>query len=641
MLEVIRKRRRSLLIMMAFFAIIVVFVFWGVGPTTRQGDVSRIVARVNGETITVEEYADRYRRQIDYYRNTMGERFSEELLETLNLRQRVIDTLINRVLILKAARSERIRVSKSEVQDAILAMPVFQREGVFDRELYFAVLRQNRIKPGEFERGVEEDIRAQKAQNKVIRGLAVTDEELREAFAREFRKISLEYIQVDTDRFIDLVEVTDTEARGYLERNSSAFMEPTRIKAFYAHVKFDELTGEVKVTDEAVKDYYDKFITEFQVSSEVHARHILIRIEAGTGDSAEAKESARKKAEEILEKVKAGEDFSELAKKYSQDTGSANRGGDLGYFERGVMVKPFEEVAFSLTKGEVSALVETTYGFHIIKVEDIKEARTLPIEEVAEKIKKRLVDEKLRRVAREKMVKLRKTFEETEPLEELKAAASREGAKTSTTGLFSEGDGDIDVELVENPTLKDTAFLLGQGDVSGILEVTGGLYVIKVLERVEEHVPPFEDISSNVKAALKREKASMVAKEKAEGFLERLKEGEELVSLATTEKYTVGETALFSKREGLIKEIGFFVGNNDALFDLKKDAPYYSEVLLVGESFYILKLKDSKEADESKFEEEKGGIGERLMAEKQQEAIDKWIKELRAKADITINEELL
>jgi peptidyl-prolyl cis-trans isomerase D len=532
MLEVIRKRRRSLLIMMAFFAIIVVFVFWGVGPSPRQGDVSRVVARVNREAITVEDYADRYRRQIDFYRNTMGERFSEEFLETLNLRQRVIDSLINRILILKAARSERIRVSKSEVQDAILAIPTFQREGVFDRELYFTVLRQNRIKPGEFERGVEEDIRAQKIQNKVIGGLTVTDEELREAFAREFRKISLEYVQVDADRFIDLVDVTDDEARGYLERNSADFMEPTRIEAFYAHVKFDELTVEVRVTDEAVKDYYDKSITEFQVSSEVHARHILIRQEAGIGDSAEAKETARKKAEEILEKIKAGEDFSEFAKKYSQDTGSANRGGDLGYFGKGVMVRPFEEAAFSLAKGEVSDLVETTYGFHIIKVEDIKEARTLPLEEVAEKIKKRLVDEKTRRVTREKMVKLRKTFEETEPLEELKAAASREGVKTSTTGLFSEGD--LDVELVENPTLKDTAFLLGQGDVSGILEVSGGLYVIKILERVEEHVPPLEDISSNVKAALKREKANMVAKENAEGFLKRLKKGEELVSLANS-----------------------------------------------------------------------------------------------------------
>jgi peptidyl-prolyl cis-trans isomerase D len=636
MLDVIRKRRRSLLIMMAFFAIVVVFVFWGVGPTPRQGDVSQIVARVDGKTITSEEYATLYRRQIDYYRNTMGERFSEELLETLNLRQKVIDILINRALILNAARSEGIGVTSREVQDAILAMPTFQRNGVFDKELYFSVLRQNRIRPGEFERGVEEDIRAQKVQNNVIGGVTATDEELREGFAREFRRISLEYLLVGADRFTDLVEFSDDEAREYLERNRAAFMEPTRIKAFYTHVKFDELTGMVKVTDEAVKEYYDSNIEEFRGSAEVRARHILIRPEA---DSAKGKESARNNAREILEKIKGGGDFAELAKKYSQDTGSAKRGGDLDYFGRGVMVRPFEEVAFSLGRGEVSDLVETEYGFHIIKVEDIKEARTLPLEEAKEKIKKRLAEEEARRVAWEKMVKLHKAFEETESLEELKAAASQEDVKTSITRLFSERE--LNVELAKNPTLRNAAFLLGEGDVSGILEVSGGLYVIKVLERAEEHVPPFEDISANVKAALKREKARSLAKQKAEGLLKSLKEGEGLVSLATKEKYSVEETDFFSKGEGIIPKIGAFVGNDDALFDLKKNAPYYDEVLAVGENFYILKLKDSREADESKFEEQKSNIESRLLSEKQQKAVDKWLEELRAKADVSINEELL
>jgi peptidyl-prolyl cis-trans isomerase D len=393
------------------------------------------------------------------------------------------------------------------------------------------------------------------------------------------------------------------------------------------------------VTEEAVKNYYEKFITEFQTTDEVNARHILIRPDAGIEDTAEAKEKARNKAREILDMVKAGVDFSEIAKTHSQDTGSAARGGDLGYFAKGVMVRPFEEAAFKLAIGEVSGLVETMYGFHIIKVEDIKKARTLSLEEAAEKIKKQLSEQGAIKVGWEKMTELRRVFQETGALEELKAAASREGIKASETGLFSEAD--LNVEIAASPTLKTTAFLLDKGEVSGVLEVSGGLYLITVLERVEEHVPPYEDISERVKQALKREKALELAKDRAGEFLQRLKQGEELEGLAKKENHTVSKSGLFSKKDGVIPDIGIFLGNNDALFELKKDAPYFSEVLPRGDSFYILKLKDSEEADVSQFEGEKERLRTAIVSDKQQKALSEWIDELRARAKVTINEELL
>jgi peptidyl-prolyl cis-trans isomerase D len=593
---------------------------------------------VNGETISAEAYRNLYRRQLDYYRDSMGERFSDDFLEKLNLRQSVIDMLINRVLMLKEAGSLGIKVTKWEIQDAILTMPGFQRDGVFDEQVYFSVLRQNRLQPGEFESSVENDLSVQKVRGRVIADVAVTDREVLDAFARDYKRISLEFIKVGKVLFTALVEVSDEEAREYLAANSGSFMEPLRVKAFYARLGFDEVSSGEAPTDEDVKGYYDEFLIDFQKVEEVSARHILIRTgQEGDGDG--AKEAARKKAQELLDRVRGGEDFSKLAREFSGDPGSAEKGGELGFFPRGVMVRPFEEAAFSLDVGSVSDLVETEYGFHIIKVEDKKLPGSRPLEEVAEEIKERLIAKQARQTAGEKMIELRKTFKQTASVEEIQKEAGRLGIKTFSTALVSEADPVV--ELTGVPALRNTTFLLGEGEVSSVMEASGALYVIKILERVEEHVSPFEEVSDSVFEAVKNEKAIEEAKAKADELLKRLSGGDDMAVLLAAEKLTKGETGFFSKRDGLIPVINVFAGNNPAIFDLTEGSPYYNEVLPAGEDFFILKLKDTREADEGLFESEKAAIKARLLNQVRQEAVEEWIEGLRAKAEITINEDML
>src|SRR3989338_938635 len=635
MLKVLRKRKRSWLIVLALGAIIVVFVFWGIGNL--KVDKRTIAARVNGKPITVIEYAKAYERQINYYRNVMKEQFNDALLERLNLKQNTINMLINLELGLREAKRKGITVSTEDIQKTIQAVPAFQKDGVFDKALYLQVLKANRLLPGEYEEGIGQNLIIEKLQKGVTDAVNVQDKDVEDTFFSENKKVNLQYLSIDSAKFEKTISVSDEDSKAYFEKNKERFKTPTSIKAIYVSIPFKDLLQRVKISDAEIREYYEKNLSEFQTQKEVSARHVLIKPDAKESDRKKAQEDAKKKTEDIFSLARKGEDFANLAKKYSKDPGSAKQGGSLGYFKQGDMVKPFEDAAFSLKKGEISGVIESDYGFHIIKLDDVKEARLIPLKEAKNLISNKLSQNAANNLASELASEIYKAV--TVENKDLKTEAEKKKVKIIETGFFTERDAAV--ELVKNAELKKAAFSIKQGEISSAINTNDGIYIIKILDRKEEHIPAYEEIATSVKASVAKEKTKEKAKETADSVLSKLKQGNDLKKLATAEGYTTGESGFVSKTEGYVSNIGLYIGDKPEIFALTNANPFYSQVIPKENKFYILKQKERKEEERNKFKKRKDEKKTRLLREKEQEALNQWLNDLKAKAKIEINQEAL
>lgn len=638
MLEGIRNKRNSIVILAVFAAIIIVFIFWGVGPSGDDNDTS-VVASVDGTKISAREYAALYQRQVDYYRDAFKGQPVDDMEKRLDLKHRTLNMLINRRIALDAAYEEGIKVSREDVQEAIKSIPAFGNNGVFDIQRYREVLSGNRLNPAEFEKNVEEDLIVTKMREHVISGVKVGGDEARDAYFKGFRKVDLDYIVLDGSRFRKGVEVTKEEGMKFLKENGSLFVVPARVKVFYTYADYAVLTKKADVTDAEAKDYYEKNSNDYMTPAEVKARHILIRPDPKAQDRGAAMDTARKKADEILAELKAGADFEKLAKEYSMDPGSASQNGDLGWFERGVMITPFEDAAFSMKKGELSGVVETEFGFHIIRVDDRKDSALKPFDRVKGEIREKLAEHKGGSAARAVSLDLMNRFREAKTVEELeKDASAHPGVKSGLTPLFSEAD---DVELTNNEMIRDVVFSMKQDEVSRLIETPEGIYVIKMVEKINPHVPEYDAVAGRINQALVERKALEAAGAKAKELLEKAKGGQSLKDVAAKEQFKVERTGYFSRAEGVVPKIGAFVADKPALFELTEGKPVYLEVMIHEGRFYVFSLASAEEAPEAGFAEKKDAITKGLLNQKQEEAINNWFEQRRAKARIKVFEERL
>ena len=641
MLDRLRNTKNSIVILAAFAVIILVFIFWGAGPGGDSADDRNVVAVVDGTKIESREYTALYKRQLDYYRETFKDQPIAEIERSLDLKGRAIGILINRTIALKAAREFGIKVSKSDVQEAIQSMEAFISNGAFDKKLYFDVLASNRINPADFEEGVEEDLLTARVREKLIEGVSVTDEEVKAAYFKINRKVDLDFVAISPERFIRDISVTDEEAQAYLKENGSQFMEPARVKVFYSYAGYDVFGAVAKVTEPEIKADYDADPEKYMDAAKARARHILIRPEAnGAEDTGAATREARAKAEKVLEELKAGGDFAALAKKYSKDPGSASQGGDLGWFERGVMIKAFEDEAFSMNKGAVSGVVETEFGFHIIKLEDKVEAARKPLEEVKGEIKEKLKAKKAAAAAREASLSIASALREAATEEELKKVVSAHpGVKGAMTPLFSYGDERVDI--LKNEMVSDVVFSLRYNDVSRLLETPQGIYVVKAVEKINPRVKEYDAVASEIKTILTGRKASEAAGAKARQILERLKNKEALSRIAADEKYKVERTGYFRLMDGIVPKVGAFAGDTPELFSLTEEEPAYADVITHENNFYLFSYAGSKEADESGFGAMREELSKRLLADKQEQAIGDWFEKKRTEAKIQVFDDRL
>ncbi|OGQ51837.1 MAG: hypothetical protein A3J24_03680 [Deltaproteobacteria bacterium RIFCSPLOWO2_02_FULL_53_8] len=628
MLEHFRNKQKSIIILLVFAAIIIVFVFWGVGPTGQKSTEDMAVAKVNGELISGKEYIATYKRHVDYYKQMFKENYTDEIAKSLKLKEKSLDILINKKLVLDDANDRGMKITDNELQDTIKNIDAFKKDGVFDLETYKRLLSANRLTPAEYEQSLQGDLLYNKIAETIIKDITVTDAEIADFYKKEARKYTYDYVTISTDSYVNDAAVTQDEAKDYLKKNASSYLEPLRLNAFYIKAEISQFDDKVKVTSADIKEYYDKNPKQFEMPEKVAAAHILLPIDPS------AKDKARTKAQELIKKIKAGEEFAALAKKHSVDTSSALRGGDLGWFQRGDMVGPFEEAAFSLKKGEVSGIVETAFGLHIIKVYDKQEPQTAPLKEVEPQIKSIIAKEKAWKECSEAILATIKPFSEAKTVAELKKIAAQRGFSSAETGLITETDRKS--PITADDTLRDTVFTLRPGEVSRPLQSNQTFYLVKAVERIDPSAQDFAKAGPGIIKLLKAQKAAEAAKKKAEEVLNTAVSKKELASIAKAERLKVEQSEPFSIQQPVMKKLRISASDKPKFFETTKEAPVYPYVIQVGTNFYVMKLNSTKEADMAEFEKIKESVKENLLAKKRNDAADAWIKGLRDKAKIEI-----
>jgi len=394
-----RKNASSAWIKAAFLTIVVVFVFWGVGAVV-GGKSGEVVARINGEVLTPAQLQRAYKNLQDAYRQLAGEAFTPELEEALQLRHRAFEELVRATLLRQEAEKLGLQATDGELREAIRSLPGLGDGQVgFDRERYVRLLRVSGYKPAEFEASQRVGLLVRKLEALLLAGVRPTDAQVRHWYEFENEKAVLRFVRVRASDFLAQAEPSEQEVRAYYEGHGDAFREPERVRAelvVYSDAAF-EAGGEP--SEGEIEQYYADHRAEYEKPEQVRARHILFRVPPGADEAVRAEK--RKQAEGALARLRNGEDFAALARELSDDSSKEN-GGDLGFFTREQMVPPFAEAAFSLQPGETSGVVETQFGFHIVRVEEKRPGESTPLAQVREEIRSGLRREKASALRRER-----------------------------------------------------------------------------------------------------------------------------------------------------------------------------------------------------------------------------------------------
>jgi peptidyl-prolyl cis-trans isomerase D len=626
MLHLMRKHAGSWMIKIILFAIVVVFVFWGVG-SMRSRKANR-VADVNGETITHDAYRKAYIQLLETYRRSYGDQYSDDLLKMLRPEEKVMNQLVNRVVMMQEAARLEIDVSQEELAAAIQRIPAFQDNGVFDYRRYNLLLDQNNLTPEQFESNQKDRIIMDKLQAVLLSGVMVTEEEARQWYAWSNARINLSYVLFSPDRYKD-IQPSQDEIQTYYQEHKETYRTQPRIKVRYIFFNPENYKDQTKITDERVTQYYQEHPGEFSTEKRVKASHILIKVDEGADEK--TVEAKKTEAEDVYKMAASGKDFAALAKKFSQGPSKEN-GGELGWFTRSRMVAPFAEKAFSMKAGEISEPVRTRFGWHVIKVEQIQEASTTPLKAASAGIRQKLIDEKARELASNKAEEV---YDSIYDGDDLGAAGKAHQVPVSITNFFTAAKGPAEKQIGRPDQFARIAFGLEEMAISEIQDLGNGYYLLQVTDRQEAVVPPLEQVADRVREDLIKSRQDQRAQADAQDFLKTVLEGKSFADAGSDFKLKIMETGLF-ERSGAIPQIGYEPQIQQKAFDLTMEKPLMEEAVKGLQGWFVLRLKERQAPDGAGFEKDRESILKRLTEQKKQAAFGSWLDDLKSRSKIKI-----
>ncbi len=519
MLQVIRERAQGLLVWIIVGLIVISFALWGIGEYFRE-EPPIYVAKVNDEPITQMEY----QRALEQERDRLQQMLRGADLTQFEdqLKRQALERLIDRKLIVQAAREAGFTVSDRQLIAVLQGIDAFKDEnGQFSEQVYEQRIRQIGLSTTAFEDQLRTDLLAEQLVNGITLTAFATPRDIDEVFRLQDQHRDVGVALFPLASVEDQIQVSDEEIEAYYQEHQDAFQEPERLKLTYLVLAVDDLMDRVSVSDEEIRRYYEEHKDLYTVPEERRVAHILISVPED-GDDAEAKA----KAEKIYQELKQGADFAELAKKYSDDPGSADQGGDLGYIEKGMLDPQFDEVAFALPEGEISEPVKTEFGYHIIKVLDVKPGQVKPLDEVRDEIARELKREKAEKLYLDELERLaNQTFEHPDSLE---PAAEALGLKVQESDWVTRQGGK---GLFADPKVLEAAFsedVLERGYNSAPVELgKDRAVVLRLKERQPARTKPLEAVKGEIVQRLKQEKAAELLAKKGEDFMARVREGED------------------------------------------------------------------------------------------------------------------
>ena len=629
MLDLMRRKAQSTYIQATILIIVLVFVFWGVGKSQKGGPDA--IATVNGQKISSQQYQQTYNQTINRYQEQFGGTLPPGLLEALNLKQQVLNQMIQELVMQQGAKEAGLIVGSEEVRKVIQGMDAFREEGVFKLDRYKKLLASSKMTTADFENSVRNDLLHAKILAHLSRFARISDSELKERFAFDNDQLKLEYVAFSADGFRNSGSVGEQELNAFFEGRKQAYLTEPQVKLRYLTFLPEQALANIQLTDQEVEQYYTMNPDRFSTPEQRQARHILIR--SNPKDSAELQAAKRKKLETILELAKAGKDFSQLAQEHSEDA-SGKKGGDLGFFSKGAMVQPFAEAAFALKEGEISGIVETQFGLHLIKLEKIRPASVTTLAAAREEISNELKAQR----AKELTFQLaNQAYEGIIQAGSLDKYAAKTAATVQTTDYFSQANPPP--ALAGQPALLKTIFTLKKGELSSLLEIKGGYTIVYVDGVKEPQVPGLAEVRATVEKDFLNEQAHTQAKEAALALLAQAKKESSLVSAAEKSKSSVLETSFFTRSQQATSGLPGPVAEQG--LKLSAASPYPSEIAENGGTFYVLHFKEGKPASEEAFASQKEALRKMLTQEKQVQIMGAWLAYLQSRAKITTDKKFM
>ncbi|MDQ7000230.1 MAG: SurA N-terminal domain-containing protein [Mariprofundus sp.] len=633
MLESMRNQAQSWLAKVMLIGIALSFVLWGVGDYFSDGGAEP-VATINGKPVGGTEFYQAYERQLNAYRSMLGKNYSKELVNSMNVKGNTLQTIINRRIMLDVANQLGLTAPETVLLSTVRNNPSFQSAGTFDPKRYQILTRNMGFGSAQdYENDLRLNILVDTLQKAIAGSAQVSDSEVRDRFNHDYEQRVLAAIIVDPVTQMDQVKISDEQAKAWYEAHKNSYQSPLRIKVNAVEINPRDLAQEMSVDESEIKAAYDSRKSEFSEPEQRRASHILVKVPKGSSEDVYA--AARKKLEAVQARIKSGEDFAKLAKEVSDDASNADKGGDLGWFKAGTMVPEFDQTVFSMDKGDVSDIVETQFGFHLIYLTDIRPARQTPYAEVKDKIRDDLIQAR----ANEEAYKLSQDLDDALGMEDsLKAAAESLDLKVFTSDLVSMDDAEV-TPLLSDPEIRSKAFATLPGQAVEIVETGDGRFIaFEVIERQEPAVLPYEKVARKVRADARLDAANNKARELADTI--RASKGKSLDELA--QQY--GQAKYISKpvRSNGVGDQATWLTKavlNKAF--MTASGAWLNQSMNVPQGYAAVRIVKTVAPSDDEFAKQKASIVKQVRKTKGQVRFARWMASVREGYEIVINEKEL
>ena len=607
------------------------FVFLYVPGFVDQGPMAglpnTVLARVGEHELTVMQFRQVYRQQLQAYRLQAGGEVTEDLLRQLGVDRQILQQLINELLQLTEAQRAGLQVTDAEIRHRIVTLPGFQENGRFIGEQSYLRLLQSQnpaVSPTEFEEEIRRQLLVERLQATVTQWVNISDDEVEAEHRRRNEKVKVDVIAFRGDDFRDDVEASDEDIELLYEEESLVYQVPEKRRLRFLLLDEAALADSITPSDNEIQDYYDFNLSQYSTPGQVRASHILLRTEGLEEDVVEAR------AQELAMAARDGADFAELARENSDDEGTAELGGDLGLFGRGRMVPEFEGVAFALDVDAISDPVKSPFGFHVIKVMEKQEETVQPLDEVRASIVTML---KREQASSRTTALSRSIAAEVSTAAELDAAAAARGLEVQESGFAAPGEPILGLGLAQEISAR--AFQIEEGVVEGPISSPLGPAFVTVVGRQDPFIPPLDDVRAQVREDVIRRKALTLARERAAEAATRLQGTEDFAAAAREADLTVGSSELMS-RGGAFPEVGV----SDAVEALAFALPVggVSDVVEAGRTAAIVHVVERQDVTAAEFESAREELRAELLQQKQDQFFQSYMNAAQETIELSVDQ---
>lgn len=595
-------------------------------PPETPGTLTDVLAQVGDQEITVGEFQTLFRRQLQSYQVQSGGEITADLLRSMGIDRQLLQQVIDEYAALQEAARLGVTVSDAEVREAIVSLPAFQQDGAFIGEAaYLQMLRMQQppVAPAEFEENVRRSLMLQRLQAALTDWITVSDDDVEREHVRRNERVRLSAISFRADDFREGLDATDDDVAALFDQNANDYLVPEQRRLRFVLIDVPALKAAFTPSDADVQAYYDNNLDRYTEEVDLRVSHILLR----TQDAELAEVQAQ--AESIAAEARNGADFAELARRYSEDEGTREAGGDLGRITRGQMVPEFEGAAFALEQDEVSDPVTSMFGVHVIKATEKTGGATQTLDDVRDSIVDILQQESAdaRAAALAEAMSL-----EIDEAADLEAAAARRGLEAQESGFAALGEPILGLGFSSEVTTQ--AFQLAEGEVAGPIPTPTGPAFVTVTGIQAPYVPPLEEVEARVRDDVIRRKAFVLAQERADAVAAILQDADDFGATAEAEELDVSESGLIA-RGAAVPGVGVNAQVEAVAFSLIPGET--SDPVLTGNSAVVLHLHEREDADPAALQTSRERLRSEMILERQNQFYGAYMENAKARIPISID----